>query len=64
MKDNEGAKAKANANPTLAPALSPSNPESASGLRVIPCIIAPATAKQAPTTAPANARGILSSRIT
>ncbi|MNC48175.1 hypothetical protein D3C75_972740 [compost metagenome] len=43
------------ANP--APAFSPRRPESAMGLRVTPCMIAPATAKEAPTNAAPNTRG-------
>lgn len=40
-----------------APALIPNSPESARGLRVTPCMIAPAAANAAPTSIQPKARG-------
>lgn len=40
-----------------APALSPRIPGSASGLRVIPCITAPARPREAPTSSASTVRG-------
>ena len=45
-----------------APALTPSRPGSASGLRVTPCMTAPARPRAAPTTRPSSVRGTRSSR--
>ncbi len=45
-----------------APALMPRIPGSASGLRVTPCISAPAAPSAAPTSSPSSVRGTRSSR--
>ena len=59
----EGLKASVSASATFAPPDSPSNPGSASGFRVNPCIIAPETANPAPTKIAATSRGKRISRI-
>ncbi|MNC33957.1 hypothetical protein D3C75_823690 [compost metagenome] len=63
MNGRFGINAKQSASAKPAPELMPISPESASGLRVIPCIIAPATAKLAPIITPPSTRGSRSSRI-
>ena len=45
------------ASAAFAPEVNPSNPGSASGFLVIPCIIAPETARAAPTTMAATSLG-------
>ena len=45
------------ASAAFAPEVSPNNPGSARGFRVIPCIIAPETASAAPTTIAPISRG-------
>lgn len=50
----EGLKASVSASAAFAPPDSPSNPGSASGFRVNPCIIAPETASPAPTKNSSN----------
>ncbi|MNI93433.1 hypothetical protein D3C73_1513880 [compost metagenome] len=62
-KEEPGKSAKQIAIAKLAPEFSPSKPESASGFRVIPCIIAPATAKQTPIKTPPRIRGRRISQI-
>src|SRR5690625_240421 len=52
-----GNKAIITINPKAAPSVTPMIDGDASGLRVIPCIIVPDTAKQAPTKAADNTRG-------
>lgn len=49
---------------SAAPALTPSRPGSASGLRVWPWISAPARPSAAPTSTPSRVRGIRSDRTT
>ncbi len=56
-----GSSARHSAKAKAAPALMPSRPESASGLRVTPCMMAPATAKAAPTRMHPRVRGPRSS---
>ena len=59
-----GKKAKHIERAKAAPAFNPSNPESARGFPVVPCIIAPETARAAPTKALAITRGIRKLSIT
>ena len=54
---------RASTTPSAAPVLTPRIPGSARGLRVRPCIIAPAIASEAPTSAATAARGMRSVRI-
>src|SRR5699024_2555004 len=58
----DGIKAMVMASAAFAPAVKPSKPGSASGFRVIPCMIAPDTANAAPTNAAAISRGKRMSR--
>ena len=51
------------ARPALAPAVNPSNPGSASGFLVIPCMMAPETASAAPTKIAPTSRGKRISRM-
>ena len=53
----------ATASAAFAPAVNPSKPGSASGFRVMPCIIAPAMDRAAPTKIAATSRGKRISRI-
>src|SRR5699024_5971239 len=55
--DTDGNKAIMTIRPNAAPSVTPIIEGDASGLRVIPCMIVPETAKQAPTNAAANTRG-------
>ena len=57
----EGKKAMQIARTKIAPAFKPNKPESANGFRVMPCMMAPETAKQHPTMAAPIALGIRSS---
>src|SRR5699024_2961955 len=59
--DTAGNRAIMTINPKAAPSVTPIIDGEANGLRVIPCIIVPEIAKQAPTKAAANTRGNLNS---